>query len=238
MTAKFTRSGKVILDEESGEFADAGNPFEILSWMDSHAEFEEGLTFMELLDCLSPWSVVIDAMLGMDFNAWKSAASQPSPPVSEDPRDRIVRVEARPSIMVDRNDETLVANISIEWDVFGVLEEPDEADGRSFEVTGISLRHPSEYANLPLVFTRSAEVSDVMTIGVTPPWNSEPAIHPTADGKVKGFEASSTVVGAVLYGFLGDIASTGSPDDREEKVETIVSTIEKIRAAAAPSERD
>lgn len=233
MSAKFTRTGKVILDEESGELADAGNPFEILSWMDNHAEFEEGLTFVELLDCLSPWSVVIDAMLGMDFNAWKSAASKPAPPVS-DPRERIVRVEVRPSIMVDRDDETLVANISIEWDVFGVLEEPDEADGRRFEVTGIALRHPSEYADLPLVFTRSAEVCDVMTIGVTPPWNSEPAIHPTADGKVKGFEASTTVVGAVLYGFLGDLASTGSPDDREEKVDMIVGTIEKIRAAAAP----
>ncbi|MCS4090022.1 hypothetical protein [Rhizobium sp. BK176] len=233
MTAKFTRSGKVILDEENGEFADAGNPFEILSWMDSHAEFEDGITFRELLDCLAPWSVVIDAMLGMDFNSWKAAAGLPAPPVSDDPRERIVRIEVKPSLLVDRDDETLVANVSIEWDVSGVLEQPDEADGRTFEVTGISLRHPSEYANLPLVFVSSAEVSDIMTIGVTPPFNSEPAIHPTADGQVKGFAVSTTVLSAVLYGFLGDLASTGSPEDRAEKIETIVGKIEEIRAASA-----
>jgi hypothetical protein len=236
MSAKFARNGKVILDEERGEFADSGNPFEILSWMDSHAEFEVGITFRELLECLSPWSVVIDAMLGMDFDAWKAAASLPAAPVSDDPRERIVRIEVRPSIMVDRDDETLVANVSIEWDVYGVLEQPDEADGRTIEVIGISLRHPSEYADLPLVFTGSADVSDIMTIGVTEPWNSEPAIHPTADGKVKGFAVSTTVVGAVLYGFLCDLASTGSPDDREEKVEAIVGKLDEIRTASALNE--
>jgi hypothetical protein len=236
MAAKFTRAGKLFLDEESGEFAAADNPFEILSWMDMHAEFEEGLTFREILDCLSPWSAVIDAMLGMDFASWKAAAAMPTPAVSEDPRERMVRIEVRPSIMVDRDDETLLADISVEWDVCGVLEQADEADGRKFEVTGISLRHPSEYAHLPIVFVRTADVSDVMTIGVTEPWNSEPAIHPTADGKVKGFEVTATVVGTVLYGFLGDLASTGSPEDREEKVEAIVAKIEEIRSAPAGSE--
>ncbi|MBY3433015.1 hypothetical protein HFN89_02325 [Rhizobium laguerreae] len=232
MSARFTRSGKVFLDSGSGECADPGNPFEILSWMDDHAEFEEGLTFRELLTCLSPWSAVIDVMLGMDFAAWQAAAATPAPPVPSDPRERLVRVEARPAIHVDRDETTRIANMSIGWDVFGVLEQPDEVDGRNVDVIGLSLTHPSVYADVPLVLASSAEVVDVMTLGDSPPWDEEPAIHPTADGNVAGFAVSANVVEAVLYGLLGDLASAGSPEDVKQKAEAVVRKAEAIMAAA------
>jgi hypothetical protein len=171
-------------------------------------------------------------MVGMDFDAWKAAASMSAPPVSEDPRERIVRVEARPSIVVDRDVTTFVANVSIEWGVYGVLEEPDEAGGTTFAVIGLDLTHPSVYAALPLVLARNAAVSDIMAGGGTPPWKQEPAIHPTADGKVNGFAVSTSVVDAVLYGLLGELAAIGSPDDGQEKAASIASETEAIMAAA------
>ena len=226
MTAKFMRSGKVHLGDEQGEFADSSNPVEILSWMGRHAEFEDGLTFRELLLCLSPWSAVVDVMVGMDFAAWSMAASQPAPQPSDEPRERIVRVEVRPFIVVNRDERTRMANVEVEWEVFGVLEEPDEADGHTFDVIGLDLTHPSVYADLPIVIRQEAEVSDVMTGGETAPWNEEPAIHATADGNVKGFTVFPNVADTVLYGLLGELTAIGSPHDVQEKIGTIVSSVE------------
>jgi hypothetical protein len=184
MTAKFMRSGTVLLEDDTERFGDRDNPVEILDWMRRHVEFEDGLTFRELLLCLSPWSSVVDVMVHMDFAAWTRAVSLPSPQLSDDPRERVARVEVRPYIVVSRDEGTGMANVEVEWEVFGVLEQPDEADGHTFDVIGLDLTHPSVYADLPIVIRKEAEVSDVMVGGETHPWNEEPAIHATADGKV------------------------------------------------------
>lgn len=223
MTATFTRWGRVVLADEASTFADPDNPFEILSFMDRHVEFVEGLTFRDLLVCLTPWKAVVEHIVDMDFDAWLEAASKPAPELSEDPRERIARVEVRPFISVDRDDESKLADVSITWDVFGVLERPDEADGVTFDVVGLSLRHPSAYASLPLVIRREADVSDIMTLGSDA---MEAAIHPTGDDGVRGFTASPTVVNTVLYGLLGELAIGGSPDARDEKAAAIVRSVE------------
>lgn len=225
MTATFTRWGRVVLADEASTFADSANPFEILSFMDRHVEFVEGLTFRDLLVCLSPWKAVIETMLGMDYDAWLEATSRPVPELSEDPRERIVRVEVRPFICVDRNDESKLAEVSISWDVFGVLEQPDEADGVTFDVVGLSLRHPSTYASLPLVICTEAKVSDIDTLGRDP---KEAVVHPTGDGGVKGFIISPTVVNAILYGLLGELAIGGSPGTRDEKAAAIARGVEAV----------
>lgn len=230
MTAKFTKLCMVRLREEQGGFADSGNPFGILSWMDRHVEFEEGLTFRELLECLSPWGDAVGVMVGMDFEAWLGAASAPKPPVAEDPKERIVRVEIRPSISVDRDETTMIAEVSVQWDVFGVLDQPDEDNGHTFDVIGLDFTHPSVYADLPLVIRTNAEVSDIMTRGDNAPWNQEPAIHPTSDGKVIGFAVSPNVVDTVLYGLLGDITMIGSPERAQQKRDAIIKQIEAIKA--------
>ncbi|MCV9963937.1 hypothetical protein OIU34_18835 [Pararhizobium sp. BT-229] len=231
MTAKFMRSGKVLLEDAPERFGDRDNPVEILNWMRRLVEFEDGLTFRELLLCLSPWSSVVDVMVRMDFAAWTHAASQPAPQPSDDPRQRVVRVEVRPYIVVSRDERTRMANVEVDWEVFGVLEQPDEVDGHTFDVIGLDLTHPSVYADLPIVIRKDAEVSDVMAGGGTHPWNEEPAIHATSDGKVKGFMVFPNVVDTVLYGLLGELTVIGSPDDVQEKIGTIVSGAEAFLAS-------
>ena len=225
MTATFTRWGRVVLADEASTFADPDNPFEILSFMDRHVEFEEGLTLRDLLVCLSPWKAVVEQMVGMDFDAWLEATSKPAPALSDDPRERVVSVEVRPFLSVDRDDDSKMADVSITWDVFGVLEQPDEAHGVTFDVVGLSLRDPSSYASLPLVIRREAKVSDIMTLGSDA---MEAAIHPTGDDGVRGFTASPTVVNTVLYGLLGELAIGGPPDARDEKAAAIVRSVEAV----------
>ncbi|MDW9478638.1 hypothetical protein GOB57_07965 [Sinorhizobium meliloti] len=69
-----------------------------------------------------------------------------------------------------------------------------------------------------------------MTLGPNPPWNQESAIHATADGKVRGFTVFPTVIDAVLYGLLGDLTVIGSPDDAQEKVQSILRETEAVMA--------
>lgn len=229
MTATFTHWGKVILADEEHTYADAENPFEILSFMDRHVEFVEGLTFRDLLVCLSPWKAVVEQMIGMDFDAWLEATSKPAPELSEDPRERIVRVEVRPFISVDRDDESKLADVSITWDVFGVLEQPDEAHGATFDVVGLSLSHPSTYASLPLVIRSEATVSDIDTLGSDP---KEAVVHATGDDGVRGFTTTPTVVNTILYGLLGELAIGGAPDARDEKASAIVRSVEAVLSGA------
>jgi hypothetical protein len=230
MTATFTRLGKVVLDDEASTFADDDNPFDILSWMGRPVELVDGTTIRDILICLSPWKAVVEQIVGMDFDAWLVATAKPAPELSDDPRERIVRVEVRPFISVDRHDDSKLADVCVTWDVFGVLEQPDEADGVTFDVVGLSLRHPSAYASLPLVIKREAEVSDIMTLGSTA---MEPAIHPTGDDGVRGFITTPTVVNTVLYGLLGELASGGSPEVRDEKAASIVRSVQAALSMSA-----
>jgi hypothetical protein len=224
------KSGMVALEENAKRVGDRDNPGEILEWMHRLVQFEDGLTLREFMHCLSPWSAIIDAMADMDFDAWMRAMTQPAPPLSDNPRERLVRVEVRPFIVVNRDERTCMARVKVEWEIFGVLEEPDEHDGRRFDIIGLDLTHPSVYADLPVVIREEAEVSDVMVGCDAAPWNQEPSIHATADGKVRGFTVYPSVVDAVIYGFFEKLSSSGSPDDVQEKIETIVAGVEAIWA--------
>lgn len=227
MTAMFTKAGKVsLLDGDKARDADISNPVDILSWMRNRAEFEEGLTFFGLLECLAPWSPVVSMIAGMDFDAWKAACKAPSP--QEPILDPLLRIEIRPSVSVFRVEETSLADVSVEWQVFGVLEQPYECDGRTIDSIGLNLTHPSIYADLQVIICNEASIEDVMTGGDVAPWDKEEAIHPTEDGHVKGFTVSPTVVNTIFYGILGDISSCGSPDDVVKTSDVIIRAVEEI----------
>lgn len=229
MAARFTRSGTVVLDEGMRR-ADVANPFDILHWMDEHVSFEDGLTFLELLECLVPWSAVVSVVASFDFDEWLKAARTEYDASGDPACETIAGVEISASIEVFRHDETGVAEVTTRWEPSGRLAEPDTDNGITFDIVGLDLTHPSRYARVPISIVATASVDDIMTNGKAAPWNMEPAIHPTADGGVKSFSVSPNVVDTVLYGLLGDITCAGTPERGQEVRERIASDVALIAA--------
>ena len=223
MSVTFTKSGAVL--RENG--VDTKSPYDILSWMGEVVRIEDGITFFELIRCLSPWSEATARIARCNFDILLAEAAKPFDSASLPESERISRVEIRPFIEVFRDEETKAAEVTISWEPFGVLEEPAVYDGIICEVVGLELSHPSKYAHVPIVIVNEAKVSDVMTGGKTAPWNMEPAIHPTVDGGVTSFFAVPTVIATLLYGLIDEVTAAGTPDEAAAKVAYIVEELER-----------
>nr|WP_250808153.1 hypothetical protein [Neorhizobium tomejilense] len=211
MVAMFMRSGKVLVADGDVP-ADINNPMDILGWMNEGLDLEEGITFKEIVRCLAPWSAAVSHIVHCDFDALVARCDEGVPEDHILLREDYVCVEVNPSIGIDREEHAPVANVSVEWNAFGRLRSPIVDHGQSTHVTGLSLRHPAEYAHLPVVIGQTATVSDIMTGGTAAPWNMEPALHPTSDGGVASFTATPTVIDTLLYGLLDEVRHAGSDD--------------------------
>lgn len=228
MTAKFTRDGIVQLDNGERQVS-ASDPFDILRWMDERIELDEGITFLEIMDCLSPWSAIVGTMGNFDFDAWHAAASL-CPGESLPANETLKAVEIRGSISVDR-DDLGVAEVSIEWNAFGRLMEPDGLPGHETDVIGLTLSPPARYSRLPVTMPYTASVDDVMCGGSSPPWNKLPAVHPTEDGGVTSFTVAPTVLMTIIYGLLADVTAAGTPAEAACKLERVAERAARLMLA-------
>jgi hypothetical protein len=226
MVARFTRAGEVLVSDGTVA-ADINNPMDILGWLNDGLELEEGITFAEVARCLSPWVTAVSHMVHGDVEAIIARCSEPVPEDGILIREDFSAIEIIPFITVDRADGEPVATVSVEWEAFGRLRSAMDGVGRSSGLMGLSLRHPAEYAGLPVKLVTTAVVSDIMTGGDMEPYNMEPVVHPSADGSVRNFAVLPTVMDCIVYGLMSEVRSAGSDDLADRVSESVADVLDR-----------
>jgi hypothetical protein len=212
MAVRFGRNSTVRVDAGDG-FARAANPqdpLDLLEWMGLPLEFEEGITLLEIMRCLRPWSDAVSRIAKVDFASWNECANLEQLARREWRGAREVgNITVAPSLIIDRQIDAKAAAIRTRWVSYGVV------GNRGGRFTRIPLcRPPWEYAGAKVRLVGKADVRDRMTGGHRPNWNLDPVLRPTADGLVDGFAAVPTVIDTLLKGLFDDLSAADDPDEQ------------------------
>jgi len=221
---------------EHGEEAralDPSDPFAIVSAFRAAVEIEDGMTPVQMLRALKPWSKALSQAGWLDFGQWLKAMERPFVREAGDDPERIACIEVYPVVNVHRMkvDGERRAEAFVSWETRGRFESPVESpSGRTVDCCSLSFVNPGLLGHLPMRIVRAAEVNDIRTCA---PWREPAILLPSVKGVYDGLDCTPTFFDTVVLGFLDEISSHGSPEDTEDVREGIMDSVSDIENGKA-----
>lgn len=221
------KDGNILVhDGDEVRVMDKDDPLDILPAFRAPVAFQPGLTVLELLTALRPWSVVLSAAGWMDFEAWYAAMSATGEPDELDESERLAAIELFPYFHAARQpgDGGKQAAISFNWRPLGRFATPrvDEA-GKVDAHCSISFCDPRLIGSLPISISKIPVVErHVLDCARTVLRERQPGIY-------ERLTVEPSLFDTIVLGFLDEISFFGNPDEAAEAAEELRETLAEIR---------